>query len=423
MGGARSFAAIADAAEDAAEKLIDVIGLCHPRWGLPHRSTIRRVLIAAGAPALEAALRRWATRRMLAHAQARTAQLRRRPGTATEMAWATNAFALDGKVATGSAHPEPVEQPVGAADDQPSQEPAQEQEQAARTVRAAFVSVLHVDSGITITQSAIEGGDEVAAAQAALEDLAAAVDLRGCVITADARHTVRATATQILGYGAHYVFAVKANTPTLYDLLAEQPWVAIPPAPGQAGGGRERGHARKESRSIKVLGCTEEQLAELRKAIPGATQMLQMTRTRTTLADTPVPRPRTARKPKKGKGKAASKACKTSKTPKSTTPKKTKVREVVYYVTSMDHTTATPAALAAWIRGHWTIENRVHHVRDVTLGEDASRVRTGSGPQVMAAIRNTVISLARLFGRSNVARTTRRWCRREEEALAVLLAA
>jgi hypothetical protein len=61
--------------------------------------------------------------------------------------------------------------------------------------------------------------------------------------------------------------------------------------------------------------------------------------------------------------------------------------------------------LAAVLQG---IENRVHHVRDVTHGEDASRIRTGTGPQLMAALRNTDLNLARLRGETNVAASQRR---------------
>jgi hypothetical protein len=69
---------------------------------------------------------------------------------------------------------------------------------------------------------------------------------------------------------------------------------------------------------------------------------------------------------------------------------------------------ADAATLLRWWRGHWGIENRSHWVRDVTMGEDASRVRTGSGPQVMAAFRNAAIGWLRLQGVSNIAEALRR---------------
>ena len=52
--------------------------------------------------------------------------------------------------------------------------------------------------------------------------------------------------------------------------------------------------------------------------------------------------------------------------------------------------------LAAWIRGHWEIENKLHWVRDVTCQEDKSLVRTGNAPRVMATLRSLAISLLRL---------------------------
>ena len=75
--------------------------------------------------------------------------------------------------------------------------------------------------------------------------------------------------------------------------------------------------------------------------------------------------------------------------------------------------------LALW-RGHWGIETRLHYVRDVTLGEDACRVRSGAAPQALAAVRNTVISLVRLAGGTNVAAAWRRFAARPAEALAAI---
>ncbi|MBY0522767.1 MAG: ISAs1 family transposase [Gemmataceae bacterium] len=65
--------------------------------------------------------------------------------------------------------------------------------------------------------------------------------------------------------------------------------------------------------------------------------------------------------------------------------------EVVYGMTSLTPEEADAECLAGLVRGHWGIENGLHYVRDVTLGEDACGVRKGSAPQVFAAMRNTVI--------------------------------
>ena len=65
--------------------------------------------------------------------------------------------------------------------------------------------------------------------------------------------------------------------------------------------------------------------------------------------------------------------------------------EVVYGITSLSEQKANAERLLELTRGHWGIENGLHHVRDVTLKEDASRVRAGNAPQVMAALRNVVV--------------------------------
>jgi predicted transposase YbfD/YdcC len=82
--------------------------------------------------------------------------------------------------------------------------------------------------------------------------------------------------------------------------------------------------------------------------------------------------------------------------------------EVRSFVASVPRAEADGERLLGWVRGHWSIENRSHYVRDVTLGEDASRIRKGSGPEVMAAVRNATIGLLRLSGASNIAAAVRR---------------
>src|ERR1700754_4657116 len=76
--------------------------------------------------------------------------------------------------------------------------------------------------------------------------------------------------------------------------------------------------------------------------------------------------------------------------------------ETRYFITSVPRPRAGAEDLLRWSRGHWTIENRSHYVRDVSLGEDASRIRKGSGPEVMAALRNLAIGILRSTGASNI---------------------
>lgn len=73
-------------------------------------------------------------------------------------------------------------------------------------------------------------------------------------------------------------------------------------------------------------------------------------------------------------------------------------RQVIYAITSLPKEKLAPATLLQLARDHWQIENSLHYVRDVTFSEDASRVRTGSAPQVMAELRNTALNLIRQTG-------------------------
>ena len=82
--------------------------------------------------------------------------------------------------------------------------------------------------------------------------------------------------------------------------------------------------------------------------------------------------------------------------------------ETRYFITSVSRAVADAGQLLKWTRGHWSIENRSHYVRDVTMGEDSSRVRKRSGPQVMAAFRNATIGLLRTMGVTNIAVALRR---------------
>ena len=71
---------------------------------------------------------------------------------------------------------------------------------------------------------------------------------------------------------------------------------------------------------------------------------------------------------------------------------------------------ADPVLLARWLRGHWAIE-ALHWVRDVSFDEDRSQVRTSNGPQIMAALRNLVITALRLAGVTNIAAALRHHAR------------
>lgn len=72
--------------------------------------------------------------------------------------------------------------------------------------------------------------------------------------------------------------------------------------------------------------------------------------------------------------------------------------ETVFGITSLTPERANSKRIMELIRGHWSIENRLHWVRDVTFDEDRCRIRKGNGPHVMATLRNLAISLLRMAG-------------------------
>ncbi len=78
-----------------------------------------------------------------------------------------------------------------------------------------------------------------------------------------------------------------------------------------------------------------------------------------------------------------------------------------YLISSLDTRRHTAAELLAFNRGHWGIENGLHYVRDVTMGEDACRVRTDSAPQILAGVRNAVLALLKRDGQTNIAAALR----------------
>jgi predicted transposase YbfD/YdcC len=73
-----------------------------------------------------------------------------------------------------------------------------------------------------------------------------------------------------------------------------------------------------------------------------------------------------------------------------------------YAVTSLSAAHASPTRLLTLWRGHWSIENGLHYPRDVWFGEDASHIRAGFIPEVMAICRNAILSLLRVWGYASV---------------------
>jgi predicted transposase YbfD/YdcC len=206
------------------------------------------------------------------------------------------------------------------------------------------------------------------------QPLLADLDLAGVVVTADALQTHREAAEFLVtSKQAQYLFTVKANQPALLDRCAHLPWHRVPVLDRT----RDRAHGRVELRTLKAVSVAG-------FAFPHAAQVIQVTRK---VRDLDTRRWRTV---------------------------------TVYAITSLTFAQASPARLADYIRGHWAIENGLHHVRDVTFAEDASQLRTGTGPQVMACLRNLIIGLLSCAGPVNVAAALRHHARDSARPLATL---
>jgi predicted transposase YbfD/YdcC len=95
--------------------------------------------------------------------------------------------------------------------------------------------------------------------------------------------------------------------------------------------------------------------------------------------------------------------------------------ETVCAVTSLGPEQASAKRLLAISRGHWAIENRLHWVRDMSLGEDACRVRSGEAPEILAAIRNAVLRVLRSSGVTEIAATLRRHAAKPLEAMRLVM--
>lgn len=96
--------------------------------------------------------------------------------------------------------------------------------------------------------------------------------------------------------------------------------------------------------------------------------------------------------------------------------------EIAYGITSLSRQKATAKDLLQLTRDHWSIENGVFYVRDMTLGEDACRVRTGTAPLILSTLRNVIVNLLNRAGVKNKAAALRRHAVHPAEALALLTA-
>lgn len=186
------------------------------------------------------------------------------------------------------------------------------------------------------------------------------LDLNGKIVTADALHTVKATANHIREHGGEFVLPVKENRRALFDAIDALPWDQVPIAHATA----DKGHGRITTRTIQVLPAPEN------LPFPHVSQVFLLERYVTDLHGQPIS------------------------------------AVAALGVASPEAGQASPADLARYVREQWSIES-LHWLRDTLYQEDKSKVRTRNGPRIMAALRNLAIGAIRMTGRTDITEATR----------------
>ncbi len=185
--------------------------------------------------------------------------------------------------------------------------------------------------------------------------------LKGRTISADALYTQKAFCQEVIASGGDYLLFVKRNQPTLLEDLRlffrEPPLDCVD---WRTDSMADKGHGRQSSRLIQVSTDLNDFLARdwfevgqvfcLRRRVAYPLKCTQ---------------------------------------------------EYVYGLTSLTPKQAGTDRLLALIREHWSIENRLHYRRDVTLAEDACQVRKGAAPHALAVLNSFVLALFDCCGVTN----------------------
>jgi predicted transposase YbfD/YdcC len=320
---------------------------------------------------------------VLASAGARTDRSGRRvapcPKTVTRLLGMTGAQALADAVACylAAAVPAgPVTFPVSGPVPQPQLAcDGKEVRGAVRPDGTSLFLLSAASGGIVLAEREIPAKtNEIPEIGPMLRELNGRFPLAGWIISADALHTQRGLAAlAVEELLAHYVLTVKGNQAGLYAALQQLTW-----ASARRHVTTDKGHGRHETRRHLVMDAPD----SIKALFPHAAQVARVIRTRTVTF-------------RKGNGKTWTRVTETH-------------TETVYVITSLTAREAAPEHIAAYVRGHWGIENEVHLVRDVTLREDSSRVRAGSRPRALATLRNLIMGLIRQAGHDDIAATIRR---------------
>jgi len=244
------------------------------------------------------------------------------------------------------------------------------------------------DTGLVLAQLPVTAtGDKAAAELATAPTLIAHLDWQGRVLTGDTLPCQRGLCQQVVDAGGDYLVLVKGNQPELHrdlaTLFAHRADTALnaaslPALDLRTATTHDHGHGRVEQRTLIASTDLNDYLDW-----PALAQVFTVER---------VWQERGVTK-----------------------------RSVRYGITSLPPRLANAARLLTLKRDHWQIENGLHHVKDVTLGEDRSQIRKGYGLDVLAILRDIALNLLRSTGCRTIAAQLRHHCRCPDALLALLV--
>ena len=354
LAGHKSLVAISEWCSDASQQVLERVGArISPSTGeriAPSYATIRRALMSIDADAFDLVVNAWATEQAARKPPPPAAADRGPDHDDGDVGSNLIGVAVDGKTLRGARRTDGTQ--------------------------VQLLAAMRHDLGMVIGQRNIDNDktNEILAFAPLLDPL----DVTGMVITADALHTQRNAANTVASKGAHYIFGLKANQPSLHAAgLAAAANVDIDRPEFSA---EQRGHGRIDRHRIWTAPVGNN------ISFPNAKRFVIVERESAGLDDR-----RTS-------------------------------TETRIYITDLDHKQADPANLHRLITGHWSIENSLHWVRDVTYDEDRSQVRTGTTPRILATLRNLAISIIRhtTHRAVSIAQATRQLARQPDTTLDLL---
>jgi predicted transposase YbfD/YdcC len=214
-----------------------------------------------------------------------------------------------------------------------------------------LVSAWACEARLTLGQVATDAkSNEITAIPLLLELL----DLKGATVTIDAMGCQKEIAQKIIDREGDFLLALKDNHPKLHQAIGAEfdaaLGAAVPPAGLRRHVTVETSRGRQERREYYAMPAP--------KSLPGFAEWSKLA-TIVMVIRTVV-------------------AC------------GRETGEVAYFLTNLPPKVKT---LAKRIRGHWSIENQLHWILDVTFTEDASRIRKQHAPQTSAMLRRLAVSI------------------------------